>query len=301
QVVFFAQADGAVGEEHERAAPGQPADRVIRVNPRVHAGRRRELRARRAQLRRDDLRCRSKLLDERAHPSILAILSAPVPPDRTLLDRLNALPAVPFAPGATPVDEPARLRAALGGGPRLLVNRDDAIAFASGGNKVRKLRLGAAALAQAFGELVAQIDPPAVIVHASSSAGTQAGFVAGCRMHGLRTQVIGVSADEPSMVLAGGVRGVLRGIEGLLGASPGVLADARVEVDDGFVGDGYGIPTPASEEALRLCATTEALFLDPTYTAKAMAGLIARVRDGRFTAAQTVLFWHTGGQVGLFA
>ena len=40
------------------------------------------------------------------------------------------------------------------------------------------------------------------------------------------------------------VRGVLRGIEGLLGASPGVLADARVEVDDGFVGDGYGIPTP---------------------------------------------------------
>jgi len=326
-----------------------------------------------------------------------------VPPDRTLLDRLNALPAVPFAPGATPVDEPARLRAALGGGPRLLVKRDDAIAFAFGGNKVRKLRLvaaraqaegadtlitcggvqsnharvtaaaaaalgmrcllvangvapdratanallarllgakihyvssradrapamealaaeriargerpyviplgastplGAAALAQAIGELVAQIDPPDVIVHASSSAGTQAGFVAGCRMHGLRTQVIGVSADEPSMVLAGEVRGVLRGIEGLLGASPGVLADARVEVDDGFVGDGYGIPTPASEEALRLCATTEALFLDPTYTAKAMAGLIARVRDGRFTAAQTVLFWHTGGQVGLFA
>jgi len=49
------------------------------------------------------------------------------------------------------------------------------------------------------------------------------------------------------------------------------------------------------------CATTEALFVDHTYTAKAMAGLIARARDGRFTGDQTVVFWHTGGQVGLFA
>jgi 1-aminocyclopropane-1-carboxylate deaminase/D-cysteine desulfhydrase-like pyridoxal-dependent ACC family enzyme len=47
-------------------------------------------------------------------------------------------------------------------------------------------------------------------------------------------------------------------------------------------------------------ARTEALFVDHTYTAKAMAGLIAACRDGRFRA-RTVLFWHTGGQVGLFA
>ena len=67
------------------------------------------------------------------------------------------------------------------------------------------------------------------------------------------------------------------------------------------MGEGYGIPTPASREALELAARTEALFLDPTYTAKAMAGLIAFVRAGRFPSDQTVLFWHTGGQVGLFA
>jgi len=41
--------------------------------------------------------------------------------------------------------------------------------------------------------------------------------------------------------------------------------------------------------------------LDPVYTAKAMAGLIKHVREGRFAAGETVLFWHTGGQVGLFA
>jgi 1-aminocyclopropane-1-carboxylate deaminase/D-cysteine desulfhydrase-like pyridoxal-dependent ACC family enzyme len=52
---------------------------------------------------------------------------------------------------------------------------------------------------------------------------------------------------------------------------------------------------------LSLTARTEAIFLDPTYTAKAMAGLIARMREGAFRPSDTVLFWHTGGQVALFA
>ena len=71
-------------------------------------------------------------------------------------------------------------------------------------------------------------------------------------------------------------------------------------MDDTFVGGGYGVPTPASTEALELSARSEALFLDPTYTAKAMAGLIAKARAGEF-AGRRVVFWHTGGQVGLFA
>jgi L-cysteate sulfo-lyase len=78
------------------------------------------------------------------------------------------------------------------------------------------------------------------------------------------------------------------------------LADASIEVDDGFVGGGYGVPTPPSGEAIALCARQEALFLDPTYTAKGMAGLIARARAGALGSG-TTLFWHTGGQVGLFA
>jgi D-cysteine desulfhydrase len=299
-------------------------------------------------------------------------------------------------------DEAARL-AALGGGPRLLVKRDDAIAFAFGGNKVRKLRLiaaqaqseradtlitcggvqsnharvtaaaaaalgmrcilvangtppvrrtanallaallgaeihyvpsradrapkmdalaeacrsrggrpyviplgastplGAAAFAQAVGEMLSQIDPPDAIVHATSSGGTQAGLIAGCRLFELRTRVVGISADEPAAVLAADVRRILAGLEQLLGETGGTFSSADIEIDDSFVGEGYGIATLASDEALRMCATTEALFLDSTYTAKAMAGLIARVRDGRFTSGQTVLFWHTGGQVGLFA
>jgi len=73
------------------------------------------------------------------------------------------------------------------------------------------------------------------------------------------------------------------------------------DVDDSFVGEGYGIPTPASREALELAARTEALFLDSTYTAKAMAGLIGRVRNGSFRPDQTVLFWHTGGLLDTIA
>ncbi len=155
-------------------------------------------------------------------------------------------------------------------------------------------------------ELLEQIAPPDVIVHSTSSGGTQAGLVAGCALAGIRTRVVGISADEPAATLAADVRRILSGLADLIGPDPSgapsrALAGAEVEIDDRFVGDGYGVPTPQSREAIELLARTEALFLDPTYTAKAMAGLIARLRGGAFKETDTVLFWHTGGQVGLFA
>jgi len=92
------------------------------------------------------------------------------------------------------------------------------------------------------------------------------------------------------------------GIADLLHVDPARLNRGTViEVDDRFVGDGYGVPTDPSREAITLTARTEAIFLDPTYTAKAMAALVAYVRQQKFVAGQTVLFWHTGGQVALFA
>ncbi|HEX6976225.1 MAG TPA: D-cysteine desulfhydrase family protein [Vicinamibacterales bacterium] len=320
-----------------------------------------------------------------------------------MIGALASLPAVPFAPDPTPVEEMTRLRAAIGGGPRLLVKRDDAIAFAFGGNKVRKMRLvagdalhagadtlitcggvqsnharvtaaaaaklglravlvangtpperptanalldrlvgaevryvpsrearatemdriaaelrqsggrpyvipigastplGAAAFVLAVAELLDQIDPPDVIVHSTSSGGTQAGLVAGCALAGVKTRVIGISADEPASSLAAQIRDIMSGLATLAGATPATFASAQVSVDDRFVGEGYGIPTDASRHAIDLAARTEALFLDPTYTAKAMAGLIALVQARAFAPDQTVLFWHTGGQVGLFA
>ena len=162
--------------------------------------------------------------------------------------------------------------------------------------------LGSLAYLHAVLELLDQMPAPDVIVHATSSGGTQAGLVAACRLLGLSTRVVGIAADGPTAQIQAQVRANIEGIADLLGLDPAaVQRGTPIEIDDRFFGDGYAIPTPASQEAIELAARAEAMFLDPVYTGKAMAGLIAYVRQQKFTAKQTVLFWHTGGQVGLFA
>jgi 1-aminocyclopropane-1-carboxylate deaminase/D-cysteine desulfhydrase-like pyridoxal-dependent ACC family enzyme len=162
--------------------------------------------------------------------------------------------------------------------------------------------LGALGFARGIGELVSQGVKPDAIVHSTSSGGTQSGMLAGCAIYELPTRVVGISADDPAASIKDTVRAVIAGMGDLLGVDGVALANARpVEIDDTFIGDGYGVPTAASREAVDLLARHEAIFLDHTYTAKAMAGLLSYVRREAFSANQTVLFWHTGGQVGLFA
>lgn len=162
--------------------------------------------------------------------------------------------------------------------------------------------VGAAGFARGIEEVVAAGVSPTHIVHASSSGGTQAGLIAGTTLYGMASRVIGISADEPRERLCGIVRDLLTTLAADLGASSAAVGlDREIDVRDEFVGDGYGIPTPASTEALELTARSEGVVLDPVYTAKAMAGLIHLVRTGHFTPDDRVLFWHTGGQPGLFA
>ncbi|NOT59934.1 MAG: D-cysteine desulfhydrase family protein [Acidobacteria bacterium] len=160
--------------------------------------------------------------------------------------------------------------------------------------------LGALGFVRAIGETKAQLDAANIqithIVHASSSGGTQAGIVAGCQLYGLSAQVVGMSPDDPSASIAAHVADIITDIGALLETT----FDNRVIVRDEFVGAGYGIPTDESTNALALVARTEGILLDPVYTAKAMAGLIAMIGDGELTADDTVLFWHTGGQLALF-
>jgi len=160
---------------------------------------------------------------------------------------------------------------------------------------------GALGFARGVIELSSAGVRPDIIVHASSSGGTQAGLIAGCALAGLRSRVVGVSADEPEESLRATVKTLLAAVADRLGASrPSVGLDRAVEVDDRQVGGGYAIPTPASIEALELFARREGVLLDPVYTAKAAAGLIARIRSGEIGPEQSVLFWHTGGQVAFF-
>ena len=162
--------------------------------------------------------------------------------------------------------------------------------------------LGALGFARAVGELVEQGVVPDVIVHSTSSGGTQAGLAAGCALHGLPTRVLGISADDSAASIRETVLTIIAGIGDLLKVSGSDLAGSReIEVDDSHVGGGYGVPSEASREAVDLFARHEAMFVDHTYTAKALAGMIHHVRRGSFADNQAVLFWHTGGQVGLFA
>jgi len=161
---------------------------------------------------------------------------------------------------------------------------------------------GALGFARGVAEVAAAGLAPDVIIHASSSGGTQAGLIAGCALLGMRTRVIGVSADETAASLGRTVSGLLDEMAARTGARRDTIGGGRdIDVDDTQVGAGYGVPTPASTEAIELMARREGILLDPVYTAKAMAGLVARLRTGAFAAGETVLFWHTGGQPGYFA
>jgi len=158
--------------------------------------------------------------------------------------------------------------------------------------------LGALGYVEAARELATQaarLTLPAslTIVHGSSSGGTQAGLVVGCRVAGLTGRVIGVSADETRADLSRMVAEIAGPLAKRLGVPP-PPAEA-IDVRDDYVGAGYGIPTPASEEAARLFARLEGVPLDPTYGAKAAAGLVDLCRRGALGRDDAVVFWHTGG------
>ena len=160
--------------------------------------------------------------------------------------------------------------------------------------------LGALGFVRAVAEAKGQLDSLGVrvthIFHSTSSGGTQAGLVAGCQLFDLNAQVIGVSADDPAEAIAAEIATIINGIGALLGAP---LRNEATVLDQ-YVGPGYGVDSPDSVAALELVARTEGLLLDPVYSAKAMAGLLDWIKQGKLTAADTVLFWHTGGQLALF-
>ena len=110
---------------------------------------------------------------------------------------------------------------------------------------------------------------------------------------------MGVSVRQPREKQMTAVHGLTQKTLDKLGA-PGI-GRSKILVDDGYVGEGYGIPADSTLEAIRLTAQQEGILLDPVYSAKGMAGLIGLVRQGFFKPQDNVLFLHTGGSVALFA
>ncbi len=160
--------------------------------------------------------------------------------------------------------------------------------------------LGAMGYVLAAEEIVTQCPDVAWIVHASGSAGTQAGLLAGLLALDHPARVIGIDVDAQADRVAHDVRRVGREAAALLGVAAR-WDDARVEVAGDWCGPSYGVPDTATEEAIRLAARLEALALDPVYAGKGMAGLIGLTRAGRFAPNAPVVWIHTGGVPGLFA
>jgi L-cysteate sulfo-lyase len=162
--------------------------------------------------------------------------------------------------------------------------------------------LGAVAYASTIAEIEQQAAQagfkPAAIVHCTGSAGTQAGLVVGATVAMPGTKIVGIDIDaEPARVRAD-VVALARQAADLLGTS---FDEAMVEVVAGHAGPAYGVPHAATIEAIRLAGQTEALALDPVYSGKGLAGLIAMIRQGRWRNDEDVIFLHTGGAPALFA
>ncbi len=150
--------------------------------------------------------------------------------------------------------------------------------------------LGAEGYAECGRELLAQAPDVSTVVVALGSGGTMAGLVASLGADRVLGSDCGAVPDP-----AGTVAALVEGMPGARPCPPGAL---RVRLDQ--VGAGYAALTEPVMAAMTLAARCEGLVLDPVYTGRAMAALMADVREGRITPGRRTVFLHTGGMPGLF-
>lgn len=155
--------------------------------------------------------------------------------------------------------------------------------------------LGAAAWVAGAEEMIRQWgEPPEALYVAAGSALTASGLALGLKALRQPTKLIAISVQQPATRIGPWMVEVAARCASLLGLDV-KLAASDFDVDDRFIGPGYGQPTQGSVAALK-AAGRDALVLDPIYTGKAMHGLMARAQPG-----QRLAFLHSGGTPGLFA
>lgn len=162
--------------------------------------------------------------------------------------------------------------------------------------------LGALGQALAALELLEQLrplgGPPDDVVLPSATGGTQAGILVGLRAGGAaNARVRGMAVARPPDELRPEIERLAGGVAALLDVAPPTAT--QIELEPSTLGAGYGIPSPAADEAARLLARTAGVLVDPVYTAKALGGLIELARRGEL-AGRRVVFWHAGGTPGIF-
>lgn len=133
------------------------------------------------------------------------------------------------------------------------------------------------------------------IIHATGSGGTQAGLIAGQALLGGEASIIGVAVALEADMIGPVSSGLAQALFQSLGEEPEFIAST---VLDGYRGPEYGVATEAGQTALQTVLRREGILLDPVYTAKAFAPILANdpeIPDG------PIVFWHTGGTPAVFA
>ena len=163
--------------------------------------------------------------------------------------------------------------------------------------------VGALGYVNAALELLSQVTAMGLridhVVHATGSAGPQAGLVAGLAMLNSQIPVLGIGVRTPRDKQEASVFALAEKTCAYVGV-PGAVKREHVVANCDYAGQGYGLPTEGMAEAVKVLARLEGILLDPVYSGKGMAGLIDLVTRGHFAKDQNVVFLHTGGFAGLF-
>lgn len=191
--------------------------------------------------------------------------------------------------------------------PRMQHHADQAVAR---GEKPYIIPLGGASALGAMGyvgavrELAEQYrqsgtPAPSFIVAPVGSGGTLAGLHIGCAMFWPQTRVIGIAVTGSAVPFSERIAVMANAGAELIGFDRRWSAD-EIQIENDYVGPGYGVPSDAGNDAIARMARTEGVLLDPVYTGKAIAGLIDCARRGTIPAGSSVLFIHCGGSPALY-
>ncbi len=153
-------------------------------------------------------------------------------------------------------------------------------------------------------ELLAQANEQGLVidhlVHATGSAGTQAGLIVGLKAMHSAIPLLGIGVNAPKDLQEDRVYSLAVETAEYIGAGGCVYRDDVVANCD-YVGKGYGLSTDSMKEAVSLLARLEGILADPVYSGKGLAGMFDLIEKGYFKQGENVVFLHTGGSVGLFA
>lgn len=167
----------------------------------------------------------------------------------------------------------------------------------------RSKLFGAVAAIRTFLEIKAQVEEVGetrCVIYVASGGPTFTGLLAAARIIGNGFEIRGISNQFESALHSAILTDQLPEIEAHLGlAIPDGPPD--IDIDDRFLGPGYGMPSDDSLDAIHVAARLDGLILDPIYTGKGMAGLLAHAREGRLSPDDVVVFHHTGGVPALFS